>query len=136
MSWSSQKKKEGIFCIVYFVQRNFFNIYVLSQCILYCIHFQNICTFTNQKTLFHIILLLVFKIVESLQYILKRQRNIFLKKDSQKIQIHTWKGERLSSHSAFTEFKGGLSGQMTWHFSILQGYFLLKISTYPIFVFV
>ena len=74
MSWSSQKKKEGIFLYRLFVQRIFFNICVLSQCILYCIHFQNICTFTYQKTLLHIILLLVFKTVESLQYILKRQK--------------------------------------------------------------
>ena len=28
MSWSSLKKKEGIFCIVYFVQRRFFLIFV------------------------------------------------------------------------------------------------------------
>ena len=29
-SWSSRKKKEGIFCTVYFVRREFFNICVLS----------------------------------------------------------------------------------------------------------
>ena len=36
-------------------------------------HFQNIHTFTYQKTLLHTLLLLVFKIVESLQCILKNQ---------------------------------------------------------------
>ena len=36
MRWSSRKKKEGIFCTVYFVQRDFFfKIFVLSQCIVY-----------------------------------------------------------------------------------------------------
>ena len=34
MNWSS-RKKEGIFCTVYFVGRKFFNICVLSQCIVY-----------------------------------------------------------------------------------------------------
>ena len=49
----------------------FFNICVLSQCIVYWIHFQNINTFTYQKTLLQTLSLLVFKIVESLQCILK-----------------------------------------------------------------
>ena len=71
MTWSSRKKKEGIFCAVYFVWRKFFNIFVLSQCMVYWIHFQNIHTFTYQKTLLHRLLLLVFKIIESLQCILK-----------------------------------------------------------------
>ena len=52
-----KKKKEGIFCTVYFVWRKFFNICVLSECIVYWIHiqihFQNIHTFTYQKTLLH-----------------------------------------------------------------------------------
>ena len=42
MSWSSRKKTEDIFYAVYFVQRAFFNICVLSQCIVYWIHFQSI----------------------------------------------------------------------------------------------
>ena len=71
MSWSSQKKKKGIFCTIYFVQRNFFFlIFVSSQCIVYWIHFQNINTFTYQKTLLHTLFLLVFIIVRSLQRIL------------------------------------------------------------------
>ena len=55
----------SFFIILIFVI--FFNICVLSQCILYWIHFQNIHTFTYQKTLLYTLLLLVFKIVESLQ---------------------------------------------------------------------
>ena len=55
MSWSSRRKKECIFCTVYFVQKDiFFKICVLSQCIMYWIHFQNIYTSTYQKTLLHI----------------------------------------------------------------------------------
>ena len=51
ISWSSWKKKEGFFWSVYFVWRNCFNICVLSQFIVYWIHFQSIHTFTYQKTL-------------------------------------------------------------------------------------
>ena len=71
ISWSSRKKIEGIFCTVHFVRRKFFNICALTQYIMYWILFQNIHTFTYQKTLLHTILLLVFKIVESLQLSLK-----------------------------------------------------------------
>ena len=54
MSWSPQKRKEGIFCSAYLVRREFIlNIYVLSQCIVYWIHLQNKHTFTYQKTLLH-----------------------------------------------------------------------------------
>ena len=35
MSWVSRKKKEIIFCIAYFVQREFFKISFLSQCLVY-----------------------------------------------------------------------------------------------------
>ena len=71
-SWSSWKTKKGIFCNVYFVRRNFFNIYVLSQCIVYWINFQNTYTFTYQKTVFYTLLLFAFKIVKYLQCILKQ----------------------------------------------------------------
>ena len=47
MSLSSRKKKEGIFCTVYFIRREVFKD--LSQCIVYIIHFQIIHTFTNKN---------------------------------------------------------------------------------------
>ena len=47
------------------------NLCVLSKCIVYWIHFQNIYTFAYQKTLLHTLLLLVFKTVENLLCILK-----------------------------------------------------------------
>ena len=68
-----ERKKESIFCNVYFFRKKFLNIWRLSQCIVYLICFQNIHTFTYQKTLFHILLLLVFKIVESFQCILSNK---------------------------------------------------------------
>ena len=55
MSWSSWKKKE--------VRRKFFNICVLSQCIAYGIHFQNIHVFTYQKVLFHRFFAKVFSVL-------------------------------------------------------------------------
>ena len=50
LSWRLWKKKKGIFCTNNFVRRDFFKIYVLSQCLVYWIHFQNIHIFTYQKT--------------------------------------------------------------------------------------
>ena len=58
---------------------NFFKICVLSQCIVYWMHFQNISTFAYQKSYF-IHFLLVFKIVKSIQCILK-QKDFWLLKD-------------------------------------------------------
>ena len=56
------------------------NIHLLrnhwSQCIVYWIHFQNIHTFTDEKTVLHAFLLLVFEIVESLQCILKSPKTM------------------------------------------------------------
>ena len=75
MSWSSRKKKEGIFLYRLFCPIEiFFNTCILAQCILYRIHFQNIHTFTYQKTLLQTLLLLVFKIVEGLQCILNCEK--------------------------------------------------------------
>ena len=68
MSWSSRKKKEYIFILS---EGNFFNICVLSHCIVYWINSQNIHTFPYQKTLLPTLLLLVLKIVESLRCFLK-----------------------------------------------------------------
>ena len=67
MSWSSRKKKEGFFVPSILFEGNFFNIYILSQCIVYWyipLHIKK-----NYFTTF----LLVFKIVETLQFILKKR---------------------------------------------------------------
>ena len=53
MSWTSCKKKEGIFCTANLSEGNIFEICVLSQCIASWIRFQNIHNFTYQKTLLH-----------------------------------------------------------------------------------
>ena len=50
---SSRKKKEGFFVPFILSEENFFNIFVLSRCIVYLISLQNINTFTYQKTLLH-----------------------------------------------------------------------------------
>ena len=57
----AREKKESIFVPFILSERNFFNICVLSRCIVYWIHFQNRHTFTHEKTLLHTVLLLVFK---------------------------------------------------------------------------
>ena len=69
-----ERKKRAFFVPFILSEGNFFNICVLSQCIVYWIHFQNIHTFTYFVT-FHKLLLLAFKTVESLQCILNR--NVF-----------------------------------------------------------
>ena len=66
-----ERKNRAFFVPFILSEGNFLNICILSRCIVYWIHFQNIHTFTYQKTLHHKLLLLVFKIVESLQCILK-----------------------------------------------------------------
>ena len=58
-------KKRTFFVLFYFVC-----FCILSQCIVFWIHFLNIHTLTYQKTLLYKLLLLVFKIVENSQYIL------------------------------------------------------------------
>ena len=60
MSWSS-RKKERIFFTVYFLRRKFCLTFVLFHCIVYCMHFQNIHTFTYQKALLKTLQLLVLK---------------------------------------------------------------------------
>ena len=55
-----RKRKKSAFFVDYFVQRKFFfNICVLSECIVYWINIQNRYTFTYQKILLHTLLLLV-----------------------------------------------------------------------------
>ena len=45
-----ERKKNAPFVRFILSERNFLNILVLSQCIVYWMHFQNIDTFTYQKT--------------------------------------------------------------------------------------
>ena len=67
----THKRKKRVFFVTFILtEGNFFNICVLSHCLVYWIYFKNINTFTYQKTLLHPLLLLVFKFVESLQCIL------------------------------------------------------------------
>ena len=56
-----EKKKRAFFVPFLLSEGNFFNICVLSQCIVYWIHFQNIHTFTYQKTLLHTLFYLFLK---------------------------------------------------------------------------
>ena len=72
-----KRKKTASFVPFILSEGNFCNICILSQCIAYWVHFQNLHTFTYQNTLLHTLLLLVFKIVESLHCILD-----FVKKTS------------------------------------------------------
>ena len=71
MSQGRKRKKRAFFVPFILSEGNFFDICVLSQCIVYRIHFQNIHTFRYQKSSLHTLLLLVFNIIKSLQYILK-----------------------------------------------------------------
>ena len=76
ISWSSwQTKKRAFFVPFILFEENFFKICVLLQRVVYWIYFQNIQTFTYQKTLLCILLLFAFKKVESFQCILKWRFN-------------------------------------------------------------
>ena len=81
MSWGSRKKKLDIFITVYFVRRIFFNICVLSQCTL-----SEYTIFYISKNITSYSFLLVFKIVESLQCILKLDNRKLLENSSQNLR--------------------------------------------------
>ena len=51
MSWSSRRKWRESFVPYTFLERIIFNVFVLSQCRVYQTNFQNMHTFTYQKTL-------------------------------------------------------------------------------------
>ena len=71
MSWSSPKKKKGIFVPIILPEGNFFKNYVLTKCVVYWIHLQNMHTFTYKKKSLHTLLLLVAKIIKNFQCMLK-----------------------------------------------------------------
>ena len=56
-----KRKKSAFFVPLFYPKEIFLTICVLSQCIVYWLHFQNIHTFTNQKTLLHIFFYSFFK---------------------------------------------------------------------------
>ena len=71
MSWSLRKKKNAFFVKFILSERRFFIIWDLYQfIIMYWINFQNIYTFTYQKSLLYTLLRYVFKIVKNLDSIL------------------------------------------------------------------
>ena len=76
MSWSSRKKNECIFCNVYFAQRKFVNICVLSQVQEYSVlnKLSEYIYFYISENITSYTLLLVFKIFKSLQCILKESK--------------------------------------------------------------
>ena len=57
-----ERKKRIFFVPLILSEENFLKIFVLSQCIVYWIHFQNIHTFTYQKTLLHTLFCLFLKL--------------------------------------------------------------------------
>ena len=64
--------EKNAFLVTFILSKgNCFSISILSQCLVCLINFQNICTFTYQKSFPHKLLLLVFKTIESLQCNLK-----------------------------------------------------------------
>ena len=67
------RRKERAFFLTFILSEwNFFDICVLSQCIAYWIHFQNIDTFIYQKALIHILFCLFLKSLEALSVSLKQ----------------------------------------------------------------
>ena len=63
LGWvGARHRKKMLFFVAFLLfERNFFNIFVLSQCILHWIHSQNIRTLTYQKTLLHKLFYLFLK---------------------------------------------------------------------------
>ena len=81
------KKRE--FCPVYSDLKGFFNIFVLSQCIVYWINFQNIHTFTYQKTLLlHTLFCLFFKSSEAFSVSLRSLLDSQVSYDKLVVQVY------------------------------------------------
>ena len=55
-----ERKKSAFFVTFILSEGNFFNVWVLSQCLAYWINFENLHAFTYLKTLLHTLLLLVY----------------------------------------------------------------------------
>ena len=68
----SERKIRAFFVPFILSEGNFFNICVLSQCILYWILFQNIHTFNYQKTLLHTLSCLFSKSLKALSLSLSK----------------------------------------------------------------
>ena len=87
ISWSSRKKKEGIFCTAYFVRRKFF----LHLCFMSMYSVLNtLSKYTYSyisKTLIHALFCLFLKTVESLQCILNEIKNLQSAKITQQNDI-------------------------------------------------
>ena len=60
-----ERKKSAFFVTIFLPEGNFFNICVLSQCIVYWINSQNIYTLTYQNNITSYTFLHVFKIVKT-----------------------------------------------------------------------
>ena len=71
MSWSSQKKKEGIFCTAYFLRSNFLKYFCFIS--MYCVlnTLSKYTYFFISKSITSYTFLFAFKIFKSLQCILK-----------------------------------------------------------------
>ena len=70
-----ERKKRAFFVPFILSEGNFFNICVLSQCIVYWIHFQNIHTFTYQKSLLHTLFCLFLKSSKAFSVSLNEKKN-------------------------------------------------------------
>ena len=60
-----ERKKQAFFVLFILSEGNFCYICVLSQCIVYWIHFQNIYTSTSQKTLLHALFCLFLRLLKA-----------------------------------------------------------------------
>ena len=85
-----KRKKRAFFVPFILSEEKFFNICVLSQCILYWIYFQNIHTFKYQKTLFHTIFCLFFKLLKAFSVSLKDETCLLLRWDGSIVTLHTF----------------------------------------------
>ena len=125
MSWSSWKKKAGIFCIVYFAQRKFFYICVLSQCIVYWIHFQNIYTSTCQKTLLHALFCLFLKLLKAFSVSLRSipltinpEPSLFFCRESNNRQVSCLPRTKQPDNFSSSVFESNEHG---WSFPVFVG---------------
>ena len=68
------EEKRAFFVLFILFEENFFNIFVLSQFIVYWIHFLNIRTFTYQKALLHTLFCLFLRLLKAFSVSLRSKK--------------------------------------------------------------
>ena len=127
MSWSSWKKKKAFFIPLILSEAIFFNIFVLSQCIVYWINFQNIHSCSYQKPLLYTLFCLFFKLSQA--FSVSSSTVSFLKYFGLMMPAIVWIKMKISKECLQSKFffRANSEGPQKW---ILTSKFFLTFEKY------